>query len=454
MRKAMARYGIHMAAIVGVIAVGLAVASYILSSQRFYLPGWVPVVGSDFVDYTADFATAKAVVPGQGQTVTISGVIVGEIGDVHLHNGRGRVTMKIRREYTDRLRADATASLRPRTPLQDMIVQLDPGTETAPQLPEGGHIPSSRTDVNVNLDEFINEFDTDTRAYLAALLRDGAKGLKDGGGDDLGGLLRGIEPATVYTSRIAKAMRDHDDQAARAVTSLKKVADALGSNSDALGEFVSGSANTFEAIADSREQLAGVVEKSPEALTKLEEFLDTSGQLGEDLGTASRKLEKPAAKLDRGLRELADFMETSTPVIEDNLRPFARDVQPTLAKINGAVTDLEASADDVALGTGVLREFFDGFAYDPPGEDYSPLTLAGYLSHAAYSLTGIQDAAGAATRTVLLSECSLVTEALTLIRRTDPVARVISDLTGLPQASQPLGNGQSVEAYCATGARR
>lgn len=454
MRKAMARYGIHMAAIAGVIALGLAVATYILSSQRFYLPGWVPVIGSEFVDYTADFSSAKAVVPGQGQTVTISGVVVGEIGDVRLHEGRGRVTMKIRREYTDRLHTDATAALRPRTPLQDMIVQLDPGTKTAPQLPEGGHIPAARTSVSVNLDEFINEFDVDTRAYLAALLRDGAKGLGNGGGDDLGGLLRGIEPATVYTGRIAKAMRSHDAEAARAVTSLKKVADALGSNSEALGEFVTGSANTFEAVSESRQQLGGVVEKSPEALRKLDDFLQTSGQLGEDLGTAARKLERPAAQLDRGLRELVDFMETSTPVIEDDLRPFARDVQPTLTKIGGAVRDLEDSVDEVALGTGVLREFFDGLSYDPPGEDYSPLTMAGYLSHAAFSLTGIQDAAGAATRTVLLSECNLITTNFPLIRRESPLARIITDLTGLPNAQSQLGNGQTAEQFCATGARR
>ncbi len=32
-------------------------------------PSWVPIVGSDFVDYKAEFQTAQAVTPGQGQTV-------------------------------------------------------------------------------------------------------------------------------------------------------------------------------------------------------------------------------------------------------------------------------------------------------------------------------------------------------------------------------------------------
>ena len=76
----------------------LVVGGYILSNQRFYLPKWVPVVGSDFVDYKAEFSTAQAVTPGQGQTVNIAGVKVGEISKVELVDGRAVVQMKIKRE--------------------------------------------------------------------------------------------------------------------------------------------------------------------------------------------------------------------------------------------------------------------------------------------------------------------------------------------------------------------
>ncbi len=55
-------------------------AGYILSNQRFYLPAWVPVVGTDFYEVEAELETAQAVVPGQGQTVNIAGVKVGDIG--------------------------------------------------------------------------------------------------------------------------------------------------------------------------------------------------------------------------------------------------------------------------------------------------------------------------------------------------------------------------------------
>ena len=65
----------------------LGIAGYILSNQRFYLPAWVPVIGTDFYEVKAELPTAQAVVPGQGQTVNIAGVKVGEVGEVKLEDG-------------------------------------------------------------------------------------------------------------------------------------------------------------------------------------------------------------------------------------------------------------------------------------------------------------------------------------------------------------------------------
>ena len=69
------------------VLIALVVGGYILSHQRFYLPNWVPVVGTDFVDYKAEFSTAQSVTPGQGQTVDIAGV-----DGRRDHQGRARRT--------------------------------------------------------------------------------------------------------------------------------------------------------------------------------------------------------------------------------------------------------------------------------------------------------------------------------------------------------------------------
>jgi ABC-type transporter Mla subunit MlaD len=77
----------------------LGVTAYLLSNQRFYLPAWVPGIGTDFYEVEAELPTAQAVVPGQGQTVNVAGVKVGEVGEVNLENGRAVVSLQIKDKY-------------------------------------------------------------------------------------------------------------------------------------------------------------------------------------------------------------------------------------------------------------------------------------------------------------------------------------------------------------------
>ncbi|MFT4035269.1 MAG: MlaD family protein [Patulibacter sp.] len=449
MKRVLERYGVPFAAIFVIVAIGLAAAIGILSNQRFYLPKWVPFLGSDFVDYTIDFSSAKAVVPGQGQTVAISGVTVGDIADVKLYNGRGRVTVKIQRQYTDRIHKDATAALRPRTLLDDMIIELDPGTKGSPLLPPGGNIPAERTMTPVEFDELLSEFDADTRQYLAILLQQGGKGLAGNGGRDFGRLLRGLEPMTVYTARIAKALNVRDAQIARTVTNLRAVMTELGKNQQALGTFVSASADAFEAIGESHQDLSEGIAKSPKVLDKTKQLLTDAGEISTHLGRASRRLERPTAKLDSGLQQLISFMNAATPVLRDQARPFARDAQAPLGKLKPAVQDIASSAHNVSTGTDVFNDLFNGLAYKPGGENLSALTLAGWLGHAGMSLTSMQDAAGAIGRAVLYTDCDLVTTGTNLIRRDSPASRVILDLLGTATPNTTLTNGQKASAYCA-----
>src|SRR4029078_12977305 len=80
-RTAISKYSRDFAALIVLFLVGLGVGGYILSNQRCYLPHWVPLVGSDFVTYKAEFSTGKSLTPGQGQTVDIARVPVGGSDD-------------------------------------------------------------------------------------------------------------------------------------------------------------------------------------------------------------------------------------------------------------------------------------------------------------------------------------------------------------------------------------
>jgi phospholipid/cholesterol/gamma-HCH transport system substrate-binding protein len=107
-------------AVILLVVVALVVAVVILSHQRLALPPGVPILGKDYVHVEAELETAQAVTPGQGQTVNIAGVEVGQISDVKLRDGKAVIGMDIERKYTP-IYNDATILLRPKTGLKDMV---------------------------------------------------------------------------------------------------------------------------------------------------------------------------------------------------------------------------------------------------------------------------------------------------------------------------------------------
>ena len=106
MRTAIRKHLPDFLAIIGLLIIAAVVSSVILSKQRLALPAWVPIVGKEFFEIEAEMTTAQAVTPGQGQTVNIAGVAVGEIASVHLHDGKAVIGLRIKPQY-DRVYKDA-----------------------------------------------------------------------------------------------------------------------------------------------------------------------------------------------------------------------------------------------------------------------------------------------------------------------------------------------------------
>src|SRR3954467_8847158 len=188
------------------VAVAAGCAAYILSNQRMRFP-W------EATPYTlnASFSTAQSVTPGQGQTVRIAGVRVGDIAKVTLKDGRGIVTMDVDPEFRDVIHTDASALLRPKTGLKDMFVDLEPGSKSAPLAKSGFNIPIANTLPDINPDEVYGALDADTRDYLHLLVDGAGRGL-DGQGSNLRELLRRFEPThrdiAEFTTKVAERRRN------------------------------------------------------------------------------------------------------------------------------------------------------------------------------------------------------------------------------------------------------
>ena len=75
-------------ALLGLIIAGIAVGGYIFAHQNVTAPSWVPVIGKTYFDMEARFTSASGVMPGQGQSVTISGINVGKVTGVEIREGQ------------------------------------------------------------------------------------------------------------------------------------------------------------------------------------------------------------------------------------------------------------------------------------------------------------------------------------------------------------------------------
>jgi phospholipid/cholesterol/gamma-HCH transport system substrate-binding protein len=433
-RRAFAALGVML-----VLALG--VTGYVLSNQRFYLPAWVPLVGTDFYELEAELETGQAVVPGQGQSVNIAGVKVGEVGRVELENGRALVELKIRRKYAPAYQ-DATVLLRPKTGLKDMALSLDPGTKSAGKLKEGSRIGVASTLPDVNTDELLAQLDGDTRAYLRVLLGAGAEAFAkpdprtgESAAADLREDLKRLEPTSRDVRLITAALATRRHNVRRVVHNFQQLATEVGSKDRQLAGLVDSANANFQALAAEEGHLRQSVRLLPSTLGQTETTLRKASDLAGELGPTLQHLRPAARSLGPSLRATRPFLRQTTPIIRTQLRPFARDVRPVVRDLRRAAGDLAVAAPRGARALRVVNWLLNELAYNPRGAEEGFLFWLAWANHAGGTLFTAQDAHGPVRRGVVLASCSALT-LLQQIAGTTPQLEVLIDLLNPPQPKQ------------------
>jgi phospholipid/cholesterol/gamma-HCH transport system substrate-binding protein len=404
MRMAIRKHWRDFAFVIGLVLVALLVGGYILSNQRFYLPKGVPLLGQEFVDYKAQFSTAQSVTPGQGQTIQIAGVDVGDITKVDLVGGRAVVTMKIRRKYTP-IYKDSTALLRPKTGLNDMVIQLDPGTSGAGEAPAGWSVPVNQTLPNVNFDEILSSLDTDTRSYLQLLVGAAGEGL-DGQGKPLSATLKRFEPTGRYLARLNGALAVRERNIRRSIHNFRLLSQALGDKDDDLAALVDSSNRVFTAFANQDQNLRTALQELPGALQTTNTTLGKVDALGKVLGPTLGALRPGARALGPSLVQTRPFLSQTTPIIQNQLRPFARDALPVVKVLRPAARDLAAVTPKLTTTVEILNYLFNELAYNPPGKEEGYLFWASWANHTGATVFSTQDAHGPIRHGLVLASCS------------------------------------------------
>lgn len=432
MRRAIQKHSRDFAAVAMIALVAVLVAGYVLAHQRVRLPGWVPVVGQSSYVLKGEVETAKSITPGQGQTVDIAGVPVGLIEDVKVIDGRAVVTMSIDGKYRDRVYRDASMLLRPKTGLEDMVIELTPGHAGSGHAPSGYTIPVKDTAPNVELDQVLAQLDTDTRDYLKLLLGGAGRGLK-GKGEELAADFRRLDPLARDTDAVFTELSKRRHNLRRLVHNFQALSTELGSRDDELARLVQSSNRFFGVLASQDDALKASLDALPGTLRTTRSALGKTGELARTLGPTVQALRPGARKLGPALRQAQPFLRDTTPVVRDQLRPFAQAVGPTVRLLRPTADDLAALAPKLVTTFKVANYALNELAYNPPGPDEGYLFWLAWVNHAGASVFATQDAHGPIRRGLLVLSCST----LGLLQQVAKVNTSLETVVGLLDLPDP-----------------
>jgi len=424
------------AAILSLVAIAIGVGGYILSNQRLRFP---LIEEKPFLVWV-ELENARGVTPGQGQTVRVAGMRVGDVGEVKLEDGKAMVRMELDREHSDLVRTDATVLLRPRTGLKDMFLALDPGTKAQPAVEEDGVIDASNTLPDVNADEVLEALDADTRAYLRLLLKGAGDGLK-GRDDDLRQVFRRLGPLhrdlDLLNSEVVKRKRN----LARLINNYGSTVERLGEEDRDLASLVVNADQVFDRLAKEDERISLAVQRLPSTLSQAESTLIKVRELGDTAGPAFRALRPAIRQVDDANSELRPLAETAEPILREKVRPFVQRARPYIRDLSPAARDLGTASPDLRDSFFELNRFFNIAGYNPGGaegltgdrvkdlaRDEGQLFWLAWVSHNSNSLFQTGDAQGPFRRFILLATCSTFQQ--TLLEQ-GAAAPIVEDLLGV-----------------------
>lgn len=357
--------GRDVSAVIGLIVLGLVVAGVVLAKQRVHWP-WQ----DEFV-VAAEFKEVPGVSTKNGQEVRIAGVTVGRISDSEITSeGAARLTLALEPGYD--VYENARLILRPKTPLNDMYIEMNPGGPPAEKLDAEDVIPESRTASPVEVDEVLQHLDERTRAALTTLVGESDAALAHAdtrlpkGLDATADTLDKLRP-------VVEALQTRRETIAKLVTSVSQISEATGGDDERLARVVSSLERTLRVVAERDGELEQSLDLLPGLSKDLHSATGTveglSGELDPalaNLKAASHDLPQALDRLTRVAAQVQDTAALAAPVVRD-LRPVVSDLLPFVQNLRPALADAEAVTGRLDKGTGTLtRRLTDvlGFLYN------------------------------------------------------------------------------------------
>ena len=296
--------------------------------------------------------------------VRIAGVDVGKVTKVERYRDTDMalVTMEIEKGGRP-IHKDARLKVRPRLFLEgNFFIELQPGTNTGPELDDGDMLPVTQTSAPVQLDQVLSVLDSGVRGSLQEAVQ--------GFGEALGAKPTPEEDAqqdpSVRGLTGGEALNETLRTSPDALRDSAIVFEALqGTQPHDLSRTIKGFGRAAKALADREGDLRSLVTDFNTTMTS---FANRSGDVERTvalLGPAAKKVRQGLGELDEALPATRRFARQLTPAMEelpatiDAAQPWLAQAKPLLsdAELGGLLDDLVPATKDLAALAQSTREF-------------------------------------------------------------------------------------------------
>lgn len=391
-------YGKFLVVFIALGGIGIAASIYTVVHQRLSLPF------SNTYTIRARFSAADGVVSGLGQPVNVVGVKVGEVTGASLSNGQALVTLQIDHDQLPHVYANATAVLQPITPLEDMQINLSPGTPGAGPLRPGATLSITDTTSPVQLSDLLSTLDTDTRTFLTSLISSIGQGTQ-GRGADIRRVFNALGPTTGDVAEISQALAARRTELASLVHNLAIVTHAA-SQDRRLASVVSAGDETLNAVAAQEGPLRQALAQFPPTLAVTRSTLVRLEPFAEQLGPTLDALAPAVKRLPATLHALEPFAAEGTRALQSEIRPLVSAAQPLITKVEPTVKGLYATTPYLSQSFQVLEYLLNEIAYNPnQGGNQGFLFWSAWFMHNVNSWVSSGDANGGIGRAAVLATC-------------------------------------------------
>jgi virulence factor Mce-like protein len=285
--------------------------------------------------YRVNVSFDEAVQLASEADVRISGVNVGKVKSINPKQGRTDATLEIRSRYAP-LPRNVKAILRSKTLLGETYVELTPGTNTVPKIPENGSIPKAQVSPQVELDEVIRTFDPRTRKAFGDYLVGQADAVQ-GRGSDLNQVFGTLPVFLSDSNDLFTVLRRQDEALSKVFANTADIFEAIDSRPGQLTDLILASNRLLRVTANRSQQLTETFNEFPEFLRQTRKTISM----------------------------FSDFAEQTQPLIK-NSTEFATEFSPTLklapkvtADARALVNNLEPMLDRADAGLPATDEFLD-----------------------------------------------------------------------------------------------